>query len=244
MLAASSNSQTKKYIPSQNDLQTLGEGSAIITGQDPHKSNFTQTTNALDPATWNIKDLTSGLNSSLATNPSLMLDKNGKPIIMPVFIVDPTGASSLNSATIDAYGQANPLPIGVINTVSGLTEIPRTPTWYANAQCTTVAATVLKAATAGKKHRVLGGVIVCGAGMGAAGIELINILDVAADIGLDFATYLPIAATLSGIGVSVIPFDLKPNGYLCAAVNTAINVTLGTAITAGTISVTLWGTDE
>lgn len=196
-------------------------------------------------STWNITQAVNGFNTSVLANPHVLLNKLGKPMVIPVFIVDPTGASSMNGATMDAYGQGNPMPLGILNTFTMLTEIPRTPTWFKSVVCTTIAATAIVAAVAGKKHRILGGIIICAAGLLAAGTELISIIDNATDTGLDFQTYLPIAASLTGTSnPPTINLDLKPNGYLALAVNTAINVTLSAAVTAGGISVTLWGDDE
>jgi hypothetical protein len=133
---------------------------------------------------------------------------------------------------------------GVLNG-SGNMDCVKEATWFSGAvSCTTVAATQIVAGVAGKTHRILGGVIICAGGLAAAGTEVISILDVAADFGLDFGTYLPIAASLTGLGITVIPIQLPPNGHKCAAVNTAINVTLSAAITAGAIYVSLWGDDE
>jgi hypothetical protein len=179
---------------------------------------------------------------------------SGKAFTMPL-------ATLLYGATTPTLNPADVLPIGVTqpyvnkysletianmfisNPGGGSFEPLRAISWIAHADCTTVAATPIKAATIGKKHRILGGVIVIAAGALAAGIEAISILDVAADIGLDFSSYIPAAAGILGVS-TVIPFDLKQNGWLCAAVNTAINVTLSLAITAGQVSVTLWGCDE
>lgn len=127
------------------------------------------------------------------------------------------------------------------NTLNNTFETVRTPTWFVTVQCTTVAATQVVAATAAKKHRILGGIIIIAGGTAAAGPQTVSILDVAADIGLDPTVWCSIAATPVTI---VIPLDLKPNGKLTAAVNTAINVTLTAAMTAGSVSVTLWGDDE
>jgi len=121
-------------------------------------------------------------------------------------------------------------------------QLVRTPNTIKQNICTTVAATAVWTPTAGKKFRVMGGTIIPAAGMGAAGVEKISLLDSATDIGLNFQTYLPIAASIQH--QPQITFDLKPNGYLSAAANNVLNVTLTTAITAGAISVTVWGTEE
>jgi hypothetical protein len=169
------------------------------------------------------------------------------PLHVQLFdVTTPTLGASVDYLSADLAGGGLGLDVGatirVLNKTSGYSEVVRTITWIKQAACTTVAATEVVAAVAGKKHRILGGVVLTDAGMLAAGNEIINILDVAANIGLNFQRYLPIAAGI--IPQTPIPIDLKPNGWLCAAANTAINVTLGTAITAGAISVTLWGCDE
>ena len=130
----------------------------------------------------------------------------------------------------------------VINNEStGVPETVRTPTWFFTVNCTTIAATSIVAAVAGKKHRILGIIVNIAGGMAAAGLQTVSILDVAADMGLDPSFWVEIAATPVGQSIYL---DLRPNGKLVAAVNTAINVTLTAAMTAGAVSVTIWGDDE
>jgi hypothetical protein len=253
-------------------LDNSKEGAVVKkSGPDPHKSLFSPFLYPADPATWNIKDAASFNNPTILTNPSLLLDDDGKPSARAVFLFYPTGAGP----TMKAYGSLNPLSIQINDPSAPLAvakvrsdnvdftatnyaletvaiqfvrnfgtnqfEAVRTPSWFFHVDCTTVAATQVVAAVAGKKHRILGGTISVAGGCLAAGLNTISILDVAADMGLDFSVWCGIAAT--PIPLTFV-WDIRPNGKLVAAVNTAINVTLTAAMTAGAISITIWGDDE
>jgi len=187
------------------------------------------------------------------SNPFIRGRPGGTFLEQPVILMD--------MATQKSYGSINPFPVtsppgsALISAlvqnatldVSATVQAPRTPTWVYQAQCTTVAATQVVPAVAGKRHRILGGVIIWSAGMLAAGVETLEIQDAAGHFGtggLIFSNYLPIAASLTGLGVNQTQLNNLANGFASAAVNTAINVVLGTGITAGSISVTLWGDDE
>lgn len=102
--------------------------------------------------------------------------------------------------------------------------------------------TAIITSSVGKKLRLFGGVILTDAGMAAAGGNVIRILDVAADIKLNFTRYLPTGALI--IPQTPVPIDLKPLGYLMAAANTTLNLDLGTAVTAGYITAIVWYTEE
>lgn len=136
---------------------------------------------------------------------------------------------------------------GVLNG-SGNMDAVRTPTWFKSLTTTAAGPTQIVASNATKKHRILGGIVICAGAAAAAGAELVSIIDNVTDTGLDFGFYTPTAANLAlGIGANAgtsVTFDLKPNGYLCIAVNTAINITLSVALTAGNVTVILWGDDE
>jgi hypothetical protein len=121
-------------------------------------------------------------------------------------------------------------------------EAIRTPMIYNHQLCTTVAATAVWTPAAGKKFRLMGYVICPDAGMGVAGIELITFLDSAAAITIAHQTYLPIAGSIQHQTPIVVA--LPGNGYLSSAANNVLNVTLTTAVTAGAVSIFVYGTEE
>ena len=251
------------------------QGTALKNaGPDPHRSlTFSQFDIALDKTTANLRDSNTGTNSSLLSNPSIELDANGKPLTKIVELFDPpTGKmfGSTNPLKISVVDPGSPSAMASVgytgndnvqqdglqvissitlyNALSTLNEKIRTPTWFAHLATAAAGPTSFLAAVAGKKHRILGGVIICAGAAAAAGAETLTILDAAADTGLDFTFYMPTAANLAlGVGANfgtVVTLPTLLNGYLCAAVNTAINVTLSTAMTVGNMNITLWGTDE
>ena len=157
--------------------------------------------------------------------------------------VKPMSSSYLDALGATYYALIVEAMQYVYNASRGIPEGVRTLTWIASAAVSAAGSTSVKAATAGKKHRILGGIIYpSNCWLGVAGQETIQILDVAADIGLDWSIYMPAAAP--GTLCPPIILDLKPNGWLCAAVNTAINASLGTVLAGGVVNVTLWGDDE
>lgn len=121
-------------------------------------------------------------------------------------------------------------------------EAVRTPTTFVHALCTTVAATVVWDPAAGKKFRLMGYVIVPAAGMAAAGIQLITLLDEATAITIAHQVYLPAAANVTNQPPIVV--KLAGNGYLSVAADNRLSVTLTSACTAGAISVMAYGTEE
>jgi len=128
------------------------------------------------------------------------------------------------------------------NNVSNGWEAERTPMIYRHALCTSVAATAVWDPAAGKKFRIMGYVIVPAAGMAAAGIQLITLLDQAAAIVIAHQVYLPIAASITNQPPIVV--QLPGNGYLSVAADNILNCTLTAACTAGAISIFVYGTEE
>jgi hypothetical protein len=249
------------------------EGAVVSkSGLDPHKSLFSQFLYAIDNSFWNLKDPSLYNDPSLLSNPSLMLDPLGKPLFIGVINVDPTtnpikafGATNpmaveiadpanaaflvqTTSTTIEPLSSNRALCVSamqvLLDPVSGNLVRYRACNKSKFAACTTVAATAVWTPAAGKRFRLMGGVIVCSAGLAAAGNQQINLLDAAVDIGVNFATFLPIAASVTGLGIHVIPFDLRPNGILSALANNVLNCTMTSAVTAGAINITVWGTEE
>jgi hypothetical protein len=204
-----------------------------------------------------VKDLlleiyTNSDGKHLKAYPAINVNTLSNPMqlgICPSIIVDPlaptTQANVIANNLVQENHPTNALQVSagmyVYNAPAFTQEAVRTPTWFFTVNCTTIAATPIVAAVAAKKHRILGIIVNIAGGMAAAGLQTVSILDVAADMGLDPSFWVAIAATPVGQSIYL---DLRPNGKLVAAVNTAINVTLTAAMTAGAVSVTIWGDDE
>ena len=205
-----------------------------------------------------VKDLlleiyTNSDGKHLKAYPAININTLSNPMqvgICPSIIVDPTNIVTRQAAVVQNFvggvlattnGLEVAAPIYVANEATGNFEPVRTPSWFFTVNCTTIAATPIVAAVGGKKHRILGIIVNIAGGMAAAGLQTVSILDVAADMGLDPSFWVAIAATPVGQSIYL---DLRPNGKLVAAVNTAINVTLTAAMTSGAVSVTIWGDDE
>lgn len=147
--------------------------------------------------------------------PIIVADQHDRPVITPTFTVDPK--------TMIALG--------------------KTPAIFKAAQATAAGSTALwTPSVATLKFRLLGGVIVLSKEAACAGAEFVELLDGSAHITLrwDFS-----AVALAAIGVcTVIPFDLKPNGYISATAGNVLNISLNGALTAGNCSVSVWGVEE
>lgn len=155
---------------------------------------------------------------------------------------DVTAMSPPNAFNQGVFGTYNFSAVSVLNTAANNYEQIRTPTKFGFAACTTVAATDVFSPTAGKKFRLLRCIIIPAAGMAAAGVEVINLSEETLGTFLTVQAYLPIAAGI--VTQPPIVIDLTPNGYLSTTVTKKFQVTLGTAATAGAVSVTFIGTEE
>jgi hypothetical protein len=116
------------------------------------------------------------------------------------------------------------------------------PLVFKSAQCTTTAATDVWAPTA-KKFRLKGFIIAPDAGLLAAGAETITFIEeTLGSFGIAIQVQLPIAASL----VHQVPIVvmLPTEGYLATVAGKKLQVTLSAAVTAGSISVTAYGTEE
>jgi len=154
------------------------------------------------------------------------------PMLSTTFSADGSGRQGIVTYATQMVG----------NILSAQVEVQRTPGIYRHALCTTVAATVVWDPAAGKKFRLMGYVIIPSAGMAAAGIQLITLLDEAAAITIAHQVYLPIAASVTNQAPIVV--QLPANGYLSVAADNRLSVTLTAACTAGAISVMVYGTEE
>ena len=98
--------------------------------------------------------------------------------------------------------------------------------------------------TAGKKFRLMGGVVTVACGLAAAGKLTIDIQEeTLGSTGIKFRTYAPIAASITGVA-NVIPFNLPGNGYLSTTVSKKLQLVTDVAITAGWVGIAVWGTEE
>ncbi len=121
----------------------------------------------------------------------------------------------------------------------------RSPNTVKTVETLAIGSTAVWTPPAGKRWRLMGGVLTIPADRAsAAGGDLkIRLLDVAAEIGLNFRIHKPVAAT-PAIGDTVIPFNLWPGSILAAAAATALNVDLNTALTVSLVSAVVWGVEE
>jgi hypothetical protein len=150
-------------------------------------------------------------------------------------------SNTIGSLGYPTYGNASLAQTYLLNMLSQ-NEPLRTPGKFVHALCTTVAATVVWDPAAGKKFRLMGYVIIPAAGMAAAGIQLITLLDEAAAITIAHQVYLPAAANV--VNQAPIVVQLPGNGFLSVAADNRLSVTLTSACTAGAISVMAYGTEE
>lgn len=94
--------------------------------------------------------------------------------------------------------------------------------------------------TAGKKVRVMGGVISIAGTLGATGVQVIKLTQ--GNGGTEIARFnATVQDTLTGD--TQIPFTFN-NGLLFAAINTTLVVNLGTAMASGSVIVNVFGTEE
>jgi hypothetical protein len=119
----------------------------------------------------------------------------------------------------------------------------RTPSIYKNAQGAALADNTIWTPAAGKKFRLMGGIITVVGTAAAASIVECQLQDgVDGTIILDLAAEVP-AALATGETV-VIPFNLPGNGFLSAAANNVLNADLTVAMATGAWFINVWGTEE
>jgi len=98
---------------------------------------------------------------------------------------------------------------------------------------------------AGKKFRLMGGLMTIDGSctLAAAGSLLVTLQDAVAALGWGIRVALPAAAVTQDTDV-VIPIGPFGQGVLSAAANNPLNVNLGTALAAGNVRTSVWGTEE
>ena len=118
----------------------------------------------------------------------------------------------------------------------------RTPTIWKSALVVNAGATVIWAAVAGKKHRIMGIRISLVSGTTAAAASLLTLLDAAAATGIGVQVC---GAALAASPTTVLLVnETYMNGLLSAAVNTDWNINLSAALAVAGVFVQVWGTEE
>jgi hypothetical protein len=192
-------------------------------------------------------------------------DADNNLVVIPTVLFDPTQAG-LGVLPIGRVGISDPVNLssyarvyaaaaGYLAATLGLTvnaaqmllnglnlEPQRTPTtWKAVRNITAAGTTDVWTPVAGKKFRLMGGIITLSKDAAAAALEYISLQDQAATF---FYADISSAALVATGNVIVIPFSFPANGYLSAAINNVFRVNLQVALTAGTLAISVWGTEE
>jgi hypothetical protein len=131
----------------------------------------------------------------------------------------------------------------VVPVYANTNEAPVTPTTFKQAQATAAGATTLWSPAAGKKFRLMGGIIVLSKEAACAGAEYISIIESTGAVTI--ARFDISIAALVAIGsCTIIPLNLPANGYLALTKDSVLQIYLGGVLTAGNCSVSVWGTEE
>jgi hypothetical protein len=128
------------------------------------------------------------------------------------------------------------------NVATSFFEPARTPTIWKSALISANGSTVIWAAVAGKKHRIMGWRATLVNGTTAAAASLMRLLDAAAATGI--ACQICGAAMGAVATSSIIANESWQNGFLSAAVNTDWNVDLSSVLAVAGVFVEVWGTEE
>ena len=193
-------------------------------------------------------------------------DKDNNIVAMPVVMFDPTqvGLNVLpmgrvgisDPAAVNSYARVFGLPCcGWPETTLGLVthstqmlqkgamlEAQRTPTiWRTLSAAVNAGATIIWNPPADRRFRLMGGILSLSKDAACAGAEYIGLRDDVTDF---FHIDISSGALVATGNVIVIPFAFPQNGFLSAAINNNLNLTLGGALTAGYASAQVWGTEE
>lgn len=203
-------------------------------------------------------------------NPYIVLNKRGQPRIypsiiedavtgkawgttnpLPTYLVDPLNIAKANAFarpgdSINALGATYGMFVAstqlLFNPATSLAEPARTPTIWKSALILNAGSTIIWAAVAGKKHRIMGWRATLVNGTTAAAASLMRLLDAAAATGIACQIC---GAAMAAVGTSsIIANESWQNGYLSAAVNTDWNIDLSTALAVAGVFVQIWGTEE
>jgi len=94
----------------------------------------------------------------------------------------------------------------------------------------------------GKKYRVMGGIISLSKDAACAGSFQVGLTDSAG--GQWLVIQISHAALVATGQVMVVPFQIPGNGYLSPTAGNLLQATCSGALTAGSMGVTVWGTEE
>jgi hypothetical protein len=127
----------------------------------------------------------------------------------------------------------------VFNEATGHYEDIRTPVVYKPLGGVAAAGnTAIWTPAAGKRFRLLGFIVSVASGATSAAGTLVSLYDAAVGV---FAV-ISVGTTIPG-GQTVV-VSLAPNGYLSSTIGNALNLNLSSALTAGVVTATAWGTEE
>jgi hypothetical protein len=130
-----------------------------------------------------------------------------------------------------------------VNNVTGIPEVQRTPNQFRNGLATAAGYSALWNPTAGKKFRLLGGVLTLSKEAACAGAFTFSICDSATTAQI-VVVGVSTAALVAMGQVVVIPFTISANGYLSLVINNVLQMSLSGALTAGQVTCSVWGTEE
>ena len=117
-------------------------------------------------------------------------------------------------------------------------ESQRTPTVFKTLDLTpAIGSTAVWTPTAGKRFRVLGGIVTVPNTSTSAAAVISRLMDGA----VNFANIAAIGATTAGISYQL---SFGGNGYLSTAVGNVLNLNNTAAYTAGGVVLSVWGTEE
>jgi hypothetical protein len=153
-------------------------------------------------------------------------------------LVAPSGSNAGNGPWVFATTELYKPSGGVLSQ-----EMQRTPDTFKQLAGTSAAGqTAVWTPAAGKKVRIMGGNICISKEAACAGALTVGIQD---NAGAQYMFVQISAAALVATGqVIYLPFSFPGNGFLSAAVNNPQYLNLSAALTAGLITVNMWGTEE
>jgi hypothetical protein len=203
--------------------------------------------------TWNLSEQL----KEIRARPTFLYDPTVNPMKafgatnpMQMVISDPTTPARIATVVTGnadgVFGVNNPALVSAtanyVRNMNAGYEVIRTPVTYKNNVCAAAPATTdIWAPTAGKKFRLLGGIITMGGLIAAAATRTLQLIEeTAGTVILETGITIPVL----GNNFSV-PFNLGPNGYLSSTVTKKLQaVTAGATYTTGQDVVSVWGTEE
>lgn len=168
------------------------------------------------------------------------------PFITPTTTVNEPFTQSA-AVIVNQTGTGFPLASQTLVAISGVSmQMLRTPSFFKQVSTAATGSTALWTPTAGKKFRLMRyRICVTQLAKAAAAADLvINLLDAAAAFGQStVVTIQTTAGTVGGLIMDSGWIDLG-NGFLSAAANNVLNLSLSFALTGGLVNITAVGTEE